>query len=385
MLIALWLTFFAPSSHASSICFVPKAVMKGTRLGAGKKEEIDFYPGEELGFLSFNKKQGRATVRLDGDKFRVEYKNFDQERRPACGLKMCVRLKNKAQYYKSPNPYDKAEAIADGIYHVVSKSGGWYRAHTNENYVWFPATQLGDLKTDCDAPVTTEVSEEAERPSMVTTEEDEVNRDIERYRWHFGFEGGYISTTSSKPLESLLTPVPAAGTDVNSDTFDSPFVESVTEGTGWFVGGTLQTSLWSNFRAKYSVGYKQRSIRVVTRPNPHAATPVLYSQLGREEFDETFKFVYLNTVIKYSGFQFWRLQWQPGLNVGVDYALQDFTMEFDTKPNKLTSYSKEAGYDTLTIYGGPRLDISYGAFDLGIAANFNQFGLEPTAILGLNL
>lgn len=373
-------SFFIFSSvlAADKTCLIPERVTKATRVGVTPAVTVDFYPGEELALVS--EKNKRVVFSVGDLRYTVpNLKNFQRRKKTACGTKTCVKLTSKAQYYKSPNEFDKARPIADGIYPAVTLSDGWARVQTNETFVWIRRSQVKSSKIACDAVMTTEVSE----ATTLGPREDKYDvpgADISRYRWRYGFEGGWIQDVSAKPLKNLLSGVPSGTTNVNTDSYDSPIIEETSDGAGWYAGATLEAFLGWNLKAKWSLGYKVRTIDYISRSNPFVpgGVPVQYDQLDRDVVTQDFGFVYLGTFVKHQGWKRWGLLWQPGINLSADFALDKFSQEFQTAPNKLNTYTLDSGYDSIEFIYGPRIDITYGVFVFSAAANFTAYELEPT-------
>jgi len=365
------LILFFLFSHGENLCVVPQSEVVGVELQT--KNKIKFFPGEELKFISKNKKS--TVVSLGDVKYSAKFKKFKKISKPSCGLSVCVHLKNSTEYLTAPQGEARASMVNDSVYPVLTRSGGWFRVQTSDGFVWLSRTQLMSLKEACDASVTGESS------VMIEPEGPEAENPL-RYQWQYGLEFGYIISTSSKPMEDLVSARPSGSAAVNNDLYDTPFIESVDGRMGWYLGVSLETYILWDIKAKYSLGYKRKVIDVVTRPNPPVAGTVTYDDLAREESTQNFGFIYLNTVIKHEGLVFKKILWQPGLNIGLDYSSDNFSQEFQTAPNKLTLYTKTAGYSSLEVYYGPRIDATYGSWTMGVMVNFNRYDLEPTLSFG---
>lgn len=376
--------FFSSAVYAENHCAVPKAVTRGTRMGSSPLSFLDFYPGEELRLLASGKKSKRWTVKIGDIKYTVPAKNVVKKRKAQCGLSSCVKLTSQTQYYRSPNEFDKAQPIADGIYVALTATDGWYRVQTNETFVWLRAGQMKAAKVSCDSQMVTEVSEGIKAVSRLEDDDMDGPANLGRYQWRFGFEGGFIQNVSAKPLRNLLSGVPSGSTNVNTDSYDSPIIEETTDGAGWYAGATLEAFLAWRLKAKWSLGYKSRNLDYISRNNPHVpAATITFDELTRDVITEDFGFIYLGTFIKHEGLKALGVLWQPGLNLGVDFALDNYAQEFLTAPNKLNRYSVESGYNSLEIFYGPRLDVTYGVLVLSVMANFTSYDIEPTAGVGL--
>jgi hypothetical protein len=276
-----------------------------------------------------------------------------------------------------------APIVEDGIYPVMTQSRGWYRVQTTDGHIWIKGSQFNSSRVECDESEFLDENIGDQPATIIDRDEIAYRKRLEKFKWRYGFEFGFIPTTSSKPMENIITPNPGGSTNVNNDSFDSPFIESVAEGYGWFLGGTIEVPMWWDLRGKYSIGYKRRTIDVVARPNPPAGGAVTYDELDHNEYTQKFDFLYLNFAIKHEGLKVGGFQWQPGLNLGFDYVADSFSQEFQSAPSKLAIYSVETGYENFNLYYGLRLDASINVFTIGIVANINRYGLEPNVTTAL--
>lgn len=383
MMLGLNLIILLMAGAAAEDCLTSHQIAKATHVHSKSTTEV--HPGERLKIVSSSKNTSSKIpssfrVLIGDGEYAVKIKKFSRSTASSCGPQMCARLKSAKTYYKSPNPYDKADPLADGVYPVVSKSQNWFRVQANnETFVWLSGSQLKGSRVRCDETISESAAIDSQAP------DEDLNYDLSHYRWRFGFEGGYISQVSSKPLRDLLTAIPAGGTNVNNDSFDSPFIEQINDGVGWYAGATLETAAFWDLRLRWALGYKVRMLETEIRPNPLVPgnAVVTYDQLGRETETDTLSFVYLSTTLKHQGFKFFYLNWQPGVHLGVDFALENYSYEFASRPNKLTVYTVGSGYNSLEFFYGPRLDVTLSFFVFSMMANFNSYQMEPTFSVGV--
>lgn len=347
-------------------------MVKSLKSGSDPKIFENIYPGEPLKVLAVTKDKKHTKVSLGGEAYWVNAKEFTPLDNSQCSLKMCVYLPTDTMVQSRPNKAATTQIIDEGVFPIVTKAKSWYRVKLGSGYVWLTGAQLKNHRQDCNAPVSDDVKTRSARGSK-------------KQGWLLGMEAGYILNVSGEPLKNLLTPVPDASTDVNDDAFDSPFIDSVTDGSGWYAGVTAEFPMFWSLRNKIALGYKTRSLEYVQRQNPHDAgvSFITYDQLTPETVTQDFTFVYATTTIKFEGWDVLGMVWQPGVTLGIDYALDDFAVEFRTRPQKLTPYLVESGYQTIEFLYGPRIDINIGFFTLGAQALFTSYGMEPTVALGL--
>ncbi len=178
--------------------------------------------------------------------------------------------------------------------------------------------------------------------------------------WTYGVEAGYLISNSKKPFENLITPTPPSNVDVNEDTYDSPFVDSVSGGSGFDFSGFVQMPLSPLFSLKMQLGYMQRELSYVYRTNPNNTDQsfVTYNQLPQSENTVSFQSVYLTLMPKFS-FSLFSVPMDFGLGIRGHYYLQQFRQERRTAPQKLTPYFVDSGYSAFEIEILPRLEVKF--------------------------
>jgi hypothetical protein len=364
--------FVSTSPAQTNSCVAVKTIVKSLKSGSSPKVYENIYPNEPLKVLAVTKDKKHTKVSLGGEAYWVNVKEFTTLDSSQCSLKMCVYLPTDTMVQSRPNKSATTQIIDEGVFPVVTKVKSWYRVKLGSGYVWLTGSQLKNHKQDCEAPVSDSVKTQSARSAN-------------KMGWLFGVEAGYIFNVSGEPLQNLLTTLPDSTTDVNDDAFDSPFIESVTDGSGWYAGVTTEFPMFWGLRNRIALGYKTRTLEYIQRQNPHNASVsfITYDQLVPETVSQDFSFVYGTTTMKYEGWEFLGLVWQPGVTLGIDYSLDEFVVEFRTAPLKLTPYYVESGYQTIEFLYGPRLDINIGFFNLGLQALLTSYGMEPTASLGL--
>lgn len=370
-LIAIWASLISSTSAQTNSCVAVKSTVKALKSGSDPKIYEYIYPGEPLKVIAVTKDRKHTKVSLGGDPYWIAAKELETLDGTKCSLNLCAYLEVDDAVYSRPNKKSTATVIDEGLFPVVTNIKSWYRVKIASGFVWLSGAQLKSYKRSCDGSDADEPREgSATKPPS---------------GWQFGLEAGYIQNVSSESIKNLLTPVPANGVDVNDDAFDSPFIDEVTDGTGWFAGVTTEFPLFSGFRNRVAFGYKTRSLEYIQRRNPHNASVsfITYDQLVPETVAVDFTFIYATTTVKFEGWSFLGMIWQPGVLLGVDYSLEELEIEFRTAPQKLTPYLVGTGYQTIEFLYGPRLDINIGFLTLGLSAIFTDYGMEPTATLGV--
>jgi hypothetical protein len=208
--------------------------------------------------------------------------------------------------------------------------------------------------------------------------------------WSFGIEGGYLLSTSKKPFENLITPTPPNNVDVNEDTFDSPFVDSVSGGSGFDVSVFAEMPLASWLRLRAQLGYMQKELSYVYRLNPHNPDQsfVTYDQLTPSENSVNFQSAHLTLMPKIP-FNLISLNFSFGVGVRVHYYFQQFALERRTAPQKLTPYYVESGYNSVEVELLPRLEVGYDPFYVYFqftnqVTGSSHFNMDPQIGAGFN-
>ncbi len=372
MLVLGFVSFFSITHAQSSSCVVPQQKIKAYKAKSEPKVFEDFFPNESLKVVGYSKSGEFAKILLGKDIFWAKKKELRDAGSDACHVAQCVFLKSGAQAHSRPNKKKKTQIVDQGLFKTVSKVGSWHRVKIDSGFVWLTASQFRNSKYSCD---------ESELPSSA----NDFSGDPKEKQWFFGVEAGYIQNVSNEPLKNLVVPrLPAPAENLNNNlVFKTPIIPEVVDGSGWFAGVTAEFPMFWDLRNKIALGFKNRSIDIVKRPNPHTGGTVFYDDLLEETQTEDFTFIYASTAIKYSGWKMLGMVWQPGVQLGVDYSLEDFEFEFRTGTNKLALEVVESGYQTIEFIYGPRLDVQLGFFSLNMGALFTQYGMEPTFSFGL--
>ncbi|MCB9073450.1 MAG: hypothetical protein H6623_07495 [Bdellovibrionaceae bacterium] len=365
-------------------CLEISKTAKGLKAGSNPKTYEIFYPGEKLGLIGRTRDGKFVKVDLAGELYWLKEPSFQKV--SSCKLKICVDLNEGDTVYTKPSMNAPVGLDEGGVFSVISNAKSWYRVRVGSGYRWLPGSAVKSSKTSCEGS-----SELDDIASSIDGEssahEDVTNGDTTgKSKWLFGFEGGYIVTASSRPLKNLLTPIPDPATNVNGDSSAiSPYIESVSNGTGWYAGVTMETPFIWGLQNRLALGYKTRTLEYVERQNPYNSSVsfITYNDLKPSTVSKTFSFVYISDTIKLAGWHFLGMQWQPGINLGIDYSLDTFQVEFRTGPQKLTRYYVDSGYEKINFLYGPRLDLQFWMLNFSVMGNMSSFGFEPAASLGV--
>lgn len=352
----------------AEFCAVPqkKAQIVSTE---AVKNKYDVYPGEAFTVLDDDRARRRVKIQVGEGEFMVRSRDVKLVERPTCEPDLCIMLSAANTYNIAPNS-SQAMSGMSGIFKIVSRYKNWYRFKSDYGFGWIKSTQLKRLKVSC--------SGEADEIEDLLEVEVKKIPSARHEGWKFGVEGGYYPMNRSDAMIDALTPIPAGGTPVNNDTFDSPFIQEVNDRFGFFIGGNLETPLFWILRHQISVGYKYRVIEYISRPNPPSGGSVTFDQLQREAVDMDFHFGYVTWNPKLRGWDILGLRWQPGVQVVADVLINAQSIDFGTAPNKTNLRTKGVGYEAVEIYFGPRLDIKYRSLVFAVAANFHpDYDFEP--------
>lgn len=361
----------SPFSHAQdNSCILATKKVKAYKARSEPKVFEDIYPGEALKTIGLSKNGSYVKAQLGRETYWIPKKDTSEAGDMPCAMNACVYLRAGADAQSRPNKKKTTQIVDEGLFNVVSKVKSWYRIKLDTGYIWLTGAQYNKSKVDCNS----------EEPR----EEVRAEGRSSPQGWLIGFEGGYIQNVSNEPLQNLVVPrLPAAAEDlINNNNFKNPIIPEVVDGTGWFVGATVEFPLFWWLRNQVALGYKTRTIEIVKKLNPHGAGPVFYEDLVEERVAEAFEFMYLSTTLKSEGWSFLGIVWQPGLQLGIDYSVEDFEFEFRTGANKLNRENVGSGYQKIEFIYGPRLDMNVGFFSLRFSALFNSYGMEPTASVG---
>lgn len=367
------LSLWNPQVAQAELCAVPVKKIKISSVEKNKNK-YEVYPGESFSILEDNRASRQVRIQVGEGEFWIPQKAVKMMEKPACEPDLCVMLSSANVYHMGPQSNQTMSGMS-GIFKVVSRYKNWYRFKSDYGFGWLNSSQLKKMRVSC--------SGEAETVEELLVEVKPI-RSEKHEGWKFGLEAGYYPIARSDSMTDVLTPLPSGITNVNSDIFDSPFIEEVNDRFGFFVGGSLETPLFWLLRNQFSLGYKYKVIEYVARPNPNAGVAtVTFDQLQREVLDLDFQFVYLTINPKLKGWDFLYLKWQPGFQVTMDVLLNPQTLEFATAPNKTVLRTVDVGYENIEFYYGPRLDIKYRSLIFAAAANFHStYKMEPELRLG---
>lgn len=344
--------------------------------GRAGAQPIRIYPGEAVTVLGRTKNKKHLKIQVGSSHYFVDATSpMTRLDSTKCSINMCVGLRSGDSMYTAPNRKRSTVNDSSGVYPVVTVAKSWYRVQMGDRFFWMMAPQVRTQKMGCTESL----------PTLADTTSGTSSSSGKNSQWYFGVEAGYLTSVGGDALKNLVTPIPPSTDNVNSNDYASPFIEKIMDGTGWYLGATVEMPLFWSLRNKIALGYKTRSLEMARRPNPHDPTAsfITYDELARDTVANDFSFVYATTTIKHQGWTFFGLLWQPGLLLGVDYTLDDFFFEYRVAPQKLTPKIIESGYQQIEMIYGPRLDIQYGVFVLGITAFLTDYGMEPSLSLGV--
>ncbi len=376
-MLVLWLLLqgFQFSQAQSEQCIALPSSVRALKAGTEKIFE-PIYAKEPLLMVGSTKRKKFIKIKIAESFYWIPYSDYETLTPNQCRINTCVSLSSSVPVYQRPQKKQITSLEQEGVFKILSTLKGWSRISANDKFFWVMNKDVIENKIACDA-----TSGEVMVKDLSTHKSSPKGKST----WMFGFEFGYIFNVSKKPLSNLQTPIPPAGTDVNDDAFDSPFIDSISDGTGWFLGATLETPFFWNLLSKWALGYKTRNLEYVRRNNPHngSVSFITHDQLIPETVSQEFSFIYATATIKLNGYQMLGLNWQPGIVLGFDYSLDDFEIEFRTAPLKLTQYYVRSGYQDIEFLYGPKLEINKGYFNIGLSAIFTDYGMEPALSLGM--
>ncbi len=336
-------------------CAILKQDSVALRAITRKKKKV--FKNQIFPFLGYSKNQVAIKTKIEGQPFWLLAKTVRLEEGDLCSL-----AGDPLSELAAPSEPDQ-ESLAEGVKPALKK----------EKLVEKEELSLPD-----------------ELPSPKEDNKVAEQGEGKKKGWSFGIEGGYLLSTSKKPFENLITPTPPNNVDVNEDTFDSPFVDSVSGGSGFDVSVFAEMPIASWLRLRGQLGYMQKELSYVYRLNPHNPDQsfVTYDQLTPSENSVNFQSAHLTLMPKIP-FDLLSLDFSFGLGVRVHYYFQQFALERRTAPQKLTPYYVESGYNNVEVELLPRLEVGYDPFYVYFqftnqVTGSSHFNMDPQMGAGFN-
>jgi|GEM_PF-4732259 len=360
------LTLSTSWAQAGTKCLEIETATKAISSGRKKsRTKIRLLKGEVLPFVTLNrttKKYAKITVGLKTywiPKSKATLPSEDQ-----CQPSSCVNLTQEDAAFENPSSYETFE-VAEGEYQVLSSAEfdgtSWYRVAVDESSLWINEDVFESRQTSCSSAsdvseTETSRTEESEESEESDSGETSTPASEKSRTWRYGLEAGFGSVSSS-PVAGSVTPAPPTNVDVNDDAFDSPFIDNVNDGQGFFLGGFVEIPFLSSWAGRISAGYGERNMSQTIRENPHRTTPsfVTYPELPQSTNSLEFRYLYLAVFPNYS-FDLLSVNWRVGLSLKFQYHLDENFNQFRTGPQKLVAYSREVGYEEFEMELSPRFE-----------------------------